>query len=156
LLAGGNHAGWRQPSRLESFSRDDRSIGRRIVLSTIQTASKPEFRSRLSQGSHLLLVVDEVHQVGSPTNSQILLIDAGSRLGLSATPTRYGDPGGTFKIFDYFGPVVPPVVSLNDAIQSGRLVPYEYHAHPVQLTALESDAWKDLTARIIREAARSP
>lgn len=156
LLAGGNHAAWRQPNRLESFSRDDRSVGRRIVLSTMQTASKPEFRSRLSQGSHLLLVADEVHQVGSPTNSQILLIDAGSRLGLSATPTRYGDPDGTSKILEYFGPVVPPVVSLNDAIRSGRLVPYEYHAHPVQLTALESDEWRDLTARIIREAARSP
>ena len=32
-----------------------------------------------------------------------LRINAGERLGLSATPIRYGDPEGTSAIFDYFG-----------------------------------------------------
>lgn len=156
LLAGGNHDAWRRPNRLESFSADDAEVGPRVVLSTMQTASKPEFRSRLRQGSHLLLVADEVHQIGSVSNAQILQIDAGARLGLSATPTRFGDEDGTARILSYFGPVVPPIVTLADAIRSGRLVPYEYHAHPIQLTAAESDAWKTLTERITREAARSP
>ncbi|MFP3184296.1 MAG: helicase-related protein [Paraburkholderia sp.] len=78
-------------------------------------------------------------------------IETGPRLGLSATPIRYGDPEGTAKIFDYFGPVIPPAISLQDAIQSGRLVEYEYHPHPVHLTAEEADNWKALTHRIFLE-----
>jgi superfamily II DNA or RNA helicase len=122
----------------------------------MQTARKTEFRSRLHQGDHLLLIADEVHQIGSPDNSQLLQTHVGPRMGLSATPTRFGDPDGTARLFDYFGPIIEPVVTLQDAIASGRLVPYEYHPHPVQLTASESENWKQLTTLIIREVARGP
>ena len=36
---------------------------------------------------------------GSPARRNILKINAGERLGLSATPIRYGDPEGTAAIF---------------------------------------------------------
>jgi superfamily II DNA or RNA helicase len=98
-----------------------------------------------------MIVADEVHQTGSAFNSRIYTLDSGPRLGLSATPTRYGDPDGTARMFGYFGPVIPPPVTLRDAIQSGRLVEYEYYPHPVRLTADEADEWKALTLRIIRE-----
>jgi superfamily II DNA or RNA helicase len=54
-------------------------------------------------------------------------------------------------MFAYFGPVVPPPVTLRDAIIAGRLVEYEYHPHPVRLTVDEANEWKALTLRIIRE-----
>ena len=122
----------------------------------MQTASKPEFRTKLRDESQLLLVADEVHQSGSPGNSGLFEIQAGARLGLSATPMRYGDLDGTAKIMSYFGDVIQPPFRLQDAIKSGLLVPYEYYPHPVQLNDDENEAWRALTLDIKREVARLP
>jgi len=154
LLAGAGHDRWRISRRLRGMTDPDCALGGRITLATMQTASMPEFLANVTAGPHLLVVVDEVHQVGSQQNSRIMDIDAGSRLGLSATPVRYGDPEGTAKIFAYFGAVVPPPISLIDAINAGRLVPYEYFPHPIHLTATEAAEWKDITRAIQLEVAR--
>jgi superfamily II DNA or RNA helicase len=154
LLAGAGNDNWRSYNRLRSMTDPETELGGRIVLSTMQTASMPEFIANVAAGDHLLVVADEVHQVGSPQNSKILSISAGGRLGLSATPIRYGDPEGTAKIFAYFGDVVPPKITLMDAVAAGRLVPYEYHPHPINLTATEAAEWKDLTKAIQFECMR--
>lgn len=154
LLAGGGKNTWRIPERLKGMTGPDTVNGGRIVLATMQTASMHEFRRNVVDGNHLLLVADEVHQLGSPHHSKIMNIDAGYRLGLSATPTRYGDPDGTKKIFDYFNGVVPPSITLSDAIKSGRLVPYEYFPHAINLSGDEADEWRDLTKQISQEIAR--
>jgi superfamily II DNA or RNA helicase len=154
LLAGAGNDRWRLPRRLRGMTDPDSSFGGRITLATMQTASMPEFLSNVAAGPHLLVVADEVHQVGSPQHSRIMDINAGSRLGLSATPVRYGDPEGTSKIFAYFGAVVPPPITLIDAIKAGRLVPYEYFPHPIHLTATEAADWKDVTRAIQLEIAR--
>jgi len=155
MLAGAGNSLWRRPGRLESLTAASPSLGPRIVIATMQTAAKAEFRGRVRAGEHLMLVADEVHQIGSPENAQIFELATGPRLGLSATPERYGDPEGTRRLFDYFGPVVPPVVTLEDAIRAGRLVEYRYHPHPLYLTANESDRWREITDQISREVARS-
>ena len=126
----------------------------RIVLATMQTASTERFRKGIMDGNHLLLVADEVHQIGSPENSKVLEIDAGARLGLSATPVRYGDPDGTQKIFHYFGGVIPPPFTLTDAIKCGRLVPYEYYPHAITLTAEEAEQWQKISHEISVEVAK--
>jgi superfamily II DNA or RNA helicase len=131
----------------------DGDIGR-IVLATMQTAATDSFRLNVLDGSHLLVVADEVHQIGSPSNARFLNVDAGKRLGLSATPKRYGDPDGTRKILDYFGDVLSPPITLNDAIKAGRLVEYEYYPHAINLTAEEADEWKALSTLIRQEMAR--
>ena len=154
LLAGGGNNAWRAPQRLRGMTGPDTAHGGRIVLSTMQTASMASFRDVVIGGNHLLLVADEVHQIGSRQHSLIMTIDAGTRLGLSATPVRYGDPEGTKLIFDFFGNVVPPPITLTDAIDVGRLVPYEYFPHSVNLTVKESDEWKSYTKKISREIAR--
>jgi superfamily II DNA or RNA helicase len=120
----------------------------------MDSASSEQFRKRVQQGDHLLVVADEVHRMGSPSNSRIMQIEAGARLGLSATPQRYGDPEGTKKIFDYFGPVIEPRITLADAVRAGRLVPYEYYPHPINLTATEADDWRKRTQAIKLEIAR--
>lgn len=155
MLAGAGNSLWRRPSRLESFTSASPALGPRIVLATMQTAAKAEFRGRVRAGEHLMIVADEVHQIGSPDNAQIFELETGPRLGLSATPERYGDAEGTRRIFGYFGPILPPVVTLEDAIRAGRLVEYRYHPHPLYLTSEESDRWRDLTEQISREVARS-
>ena len=154
LLAGGGNNAWRAPHRLKGMTAADSAHGGRIVLATLQTASMDAFRDAVVDGDHLLLVADEVHQIGSPQHARIMTLDAGSRLGLSATPVRYGDSDGTRRIFDYFGGTVPPPITLVDAIEAGRLVPYEYFPHALNLTAEEADEWRNYTDKIRREIVR--
>ena len=154
MLAGAGNDRWKGSRRLRSMTADDADLGRRIVLAMMPTAGSDEFRTSLTQGDHLLVVADEVHQIGSPQNSRFLEVEAGARLGLSATPKRYGDPQGTAKIMEYFGAVVPPRITLPDAVAAGRLVAYEYHPHAINLTAEEADAWLKETRAIQQEMAR--
>jgi len=151
LLAGAGNDRWKKLGRLRSMTDSSPDYGPRIILATMQTAATDEFLRLVHGGPHLMVVGDEVHQSGSQYNSRAYTIDTGPRLGLSATPTRYGDPEGTDRMLSYFGSIVPPPFTLQDAIKSGRLVEYEYYPHPVHLTADEADNWKTLTLRIIRE-----
>jgi len=155
LVAGVGNNRWRSPGRLKGMSNKDPELGPRIILSTMQTAASDNFIQSLSQGNHLMVVADEVHQIGSPFNSRIMSISSGPRLGLSATPNRYNDPEGTSRIFEYFGPIILPKFTLTDAIKAGRLVEYEYHPHPVHLTISEADNWRELTKQVFFEISRN-
>lgn len=151
LLAGAGHEKWKKAGRLSAMTNPSPELGKRIVLSTMQTAASDQFVTSVWPGPHLLIVADEVHQSGSHFNAKLYAIDAGARLGLSATPIRYGDPIGTARMLAYFGSVIPPQITLADAIASGRLVEYEYMPHPVHLTVDETEEWKKLTLKIRRE-----
>ncbi|MCG3774149.1 MAG: hypothetical protein JW395_0966 [Nitrospira sp.] len=154
LMAGGGCVKWKEQNRLRS--QTSAGLGtNRVVVATMQTASTDAFINGVAQGDHLLIVADEIHQIGSPKNSLALAIRSGASLGLSATPIRYGDPEGTQRIFDRFGPVIPPTITLQDAIAAGRLVNYEYFPHAVHLSDDESECWKRLTKQISFELAKS-
>ncbi len=155
LLAGAGHNKWKKPGRLAAMTDSSDDLGERIVLATMQTAASDDFLSAIRSGEHLLVIADEVHQSGSPFNSRLYFLASGPRLGLSATPIRYGDPEGTRSMFGYFGDVIPPPITLADAIKAGRLVEYEYTPHPVRLTADEADEWKKLTLKIRWEMGAS-
>lgn len=146
LPVGGGHTAYKKHA-LVSLHTDNRPEPR-IVIATLQTASTDDFLDRVSGGPHLMLVADEVHRVGAEQFSHLLTLEAGARLGLSATPERYGDTDGTAKIRHYFGDDLEPVITLSDAIALGRLCPYEYFAHTVTLNEEERDEWVALTIRI--------
>jgi len=152
LRCGAGHTKWRDDGLIGPWTRAG-SDTPRIVLSTMQTAAMTEFRSAIRQGEHVFLVADEVHRVGSPNHLQLLALDTGPRLGLSATPRRAGDPDGTARILDYFNGIVPPPFTLQDAIESGALTPYFYHVHTVTLTSTEQERWDEITKRIRRISA---
>ena len=154
LVCGGGHTKWKATGKLRAHTSPDLGMNR-IVLSTMQTAATDTFTKAVYGGKHLLIVADEVHQIGSPFNARAMAIESGAALGLSATPIRYGDLEGTAKIFKRFGPVLPPPITLQDAIDSGRLVNYEYHPHPVHLSEDEAERWKKLTKQISLELAKS-
>ena len=154
LRCGAGHTKWRDDRLLGSWTRAG-SDTPRLVLSTMQTAASDDFRLALRQGTHLFLVADEVHRIGSPNHQKLLLLDSGPRLGLSATPRRAGDPDGTARILDYFQGIVPPPFTLQDAIKSGSLTPYFYHVHTVTLTAAEQSRWDEITKRVRRFSAQS-
>jgi superfamily II DNA or RNA helicase len=121
----------------------------------MDTAASERFGALIHQGDHVLVVADEVHRLGSAMRRRVLDWESGSRLGLSATPYRAGDPEGTAAIFDYFGPVVQPPFTLADAIASGALTPYVYNVHVVRLTPDEQQKWDEESARIRQLYARS-
>lgn len=156
LMAGAGHGRDSWSRRLADYTRDDPSLGQRIVLATYQTASTPRFLELLRAGEHLLVVGDEVHRVGAPDTRRFLsTVDAGGRLGLSATPDRYGDPVGTSAIFDYFGAILNPEFTLRDALDARVLVPYDYHFETCELTEDEQVAWDEFTERVSKEIARN-
>lgn len=155
MLAGDGQNRWKLHGRLKSMTTADLELGPRVTLAMMPTAATDLFLAGVAESDELLLVVDEVHQLGSPINSRALKIAAGLRLGLSATPRRYGDIEGTKRLIDYFGGVVPPPITLGDAMKAGRLVPYQYFPHAISLNADEADQWLDFTNRIKKEIARS-
>lgn len=95
-----------------------------------------------------LIVGDEAHNLGAPRLEQSLPRRVGLRLALSATPERYFDEQGTQFLFDYFGPVLQPELTLADAIRQGALVHYLYYPILVDLTQAEAYAYARLTTRI--------
>jgi DNA phosphorothioation system restriction enzyme len=95
-----------------------------------------------------LIIGDEAHNLGSPRLEQSLPRNIGLRLALSATPERYFDEQGTEVLFDYFGPVLQPELTLADAMRQGALVRYLYYPVLVELTEAETTAYAKLTKRI--------
>lgn len=147
LLAGGSNDKWRHHSLLRLFTEPNGDA--RLTIATIQTACTRDFRNRVNGGDHLLLVADEVHRLGAPEVRKALTIAAGARLGLSATPDRYGDAEGTAAIRDYFGETLDPVITLAAAISLGRLCKYKYFPHVVQLDEDEVAEWKTRTQQMV-------
>lgn len=151
LRAGAGHNSWMDNLRLWTQLGEQR----RLVIATVQTACSEEFRARLTGGTHLLLVADEVHRLGSPKH-RTLLDDSlfGARLGLSATPERAGDPEGTAALLAFFHRILEPRYSLADAVRDEVLCRYFYRPHVVELAPEEYDEWKAITADLSKLFAR--
>jgi superfamily II DNA or RNA helicase len=151
LLAGAGHSRRTWEDTIADFTRDMPDLGPRLTIATMATASSPAFLSRVQGGSHLLIVADEVHRIGAPSLLSLLHLEAGGRLGLSATPERYGDPNGTAAIFNFFDRTLLPTFQIKDAIAAGRLVPYDYFVQEISLSDSEQSEWDSLTQQIQRQ-----
>lgn len=147
LICGTGHSLWRKQGILEAWTAPE-TKNNTVVVTTMDTAAGDKFLSSITQGDHLLVVADEVHRIGSQRRSKFLAVEAGERLGLSATPIRYGDPEGTQAIMDYFGGIVKPVYTLQDAIHDGVLTKYFYYPTTMHLSISEQDDWNELTKKI--------
>ena len=97
--------------------------------------------------SCILLIIDEVHNIGSQQYRKKLPDCYKHRLGLTATIQRYFDESGTEFIKNYFSGVVS-TVTLEDSIKKGFLCEYNYYPHIVTLTQSESIEYFSLTKRI--------
>jgi DNA phosphorothioation system restriction enzyme len=121
------------------------------IITTNSTFITEGFQSQLKYLPEKTIIVgDEVHNLGSQKLEESLPRCVGLRLGLSATPERYFDEGGTQSLFSYFGSVLQPEFTLKDAISQGALVHYLYYPVLVELTATESRAYAKLTQKIGR------
>lgn len=154
LLCGDGNSIWKRQNELERWTSTTPST-KKVIIATMPTAANPAFLSRVTGGPHLFIVADEVHRLGSPQRQRIFSIDAGARLGLSATPERYGDPEGTDAIFSYYGGIVCPEFSLEDAIKKGVLTKYFYHPQKVYLNTEEQAEWNSISKEISKIIGRS-
>lgn len=144
LLCGDGNNAWKKDNLLRLWTSPSDSMNK-ITIAIMDTACSGQFVNSVLPGEHLLIVADEVHRIGSSVRRNIFNIDAHERMGLSATPIRYGDVEGTNAIFDYFGGIVEPVFSLEDAIRTNVLTKYYYHPMQISLTEQEQDEWNELT-----------
>jgi len=156
LAVGGVSGKGMWEAQIGDFTRPTSALGPRIIVATVQSASKSGFISKVHGGNHLLVVADEVHRVGAPGFRSVLGIKAGGTLGLSATPERFGDPEGTKAIHDYFGVALEPKIGIGEAVELKRLVPYDYFVHRISLSDTERTEWDHLSLEIGRIFAALP
>lgn len=146
---GGGVGNWSK--ELPRFTSPDIALGGRVIVAVVKSASGQEFQRRIRSGEHLLVVADEVHNIGSPTARTVMksLNSTAKRLGLSATYKRSNDEVGTTAIEEFFGDVLQPPFGIRDAIREGRLVPYYYDFEVCNLNEDEIKKFKSLTQRIV-------
>lgn len=120
------------------------------VMIVTHEALKSEKLLRLldkaKKNTSLMLIGDEVHNLGSVGFQSAAPDVFKYRLGLSATFERQFDEEGTQFLLDYFGKVVFEF-SLAEAI-GVCLVPFDFFVHQVVLDEQEEDDWAELTYKI--------
>jgi len=118
------------------------------------TFSNPPFQ-KLIEGfpGTLCFIADEMHNLGANIMLEALPDKASFRLGLSATPDRYGDEQGTKALAQFFGPQLIEF-GLKEAIAHGFLCQYYYYPVPVPLTEEEMEEYKQLSIQIARAYGR--
>jgi superfamily II DNA or RNA helicase len=111
------------------------------------SAELREFIAQLPPKIRVLIIADEVHNLGTRSFHENRPESVPYRLGLSATPVRQYDASGTAELFAFFGPTVFEF-DLGEAIRAGCLTPYNYCLHEVQLGDHEMEEWKRLTEQL--------
>ena len=149
-----NRQQWEQPldGALDALLAGVTSILPIVVVNQTFLTDAFQCRLRPTKVQHLL-IADEVHNLGASKLQHTLNPLIKYRLGLSATPERYGDEEGTQAILDYFGDVVYEF-TLKEAIARNVLCRYFYFPVLVALTENEKERYWELTMQISRAMAR--
>jgi len=158
MLAGKGH-NWKNNPHKRTFISDIPLP--KIIIATMKSASSDDFIEYFKQAEDPILIADEVHRLGSPTNRKILSsIKFKERLGLSATPERLYDAQGNQALTMAFGdsPVynldIGDKVKISDKdekeipILGNFLSRYNYYFETVSLTQAEQEKWDNLTKQI--------
>lgn len=120
-----------------------------VLLLTHDSLKSDRIKRLLTKASNqcsIMLIGDEVHNLGSVGYMESALDIYKYRLGLSATFERQFDETGTHFLLDHFGKVVFEY-SLDQAIGQ-CLVPFKYHVCEVTLDEDEENEWTELTHQI--------
>ena len=128
-----------------------------VIFTTHATASSQIFRDMVKEcGVDSLLIVDEVHGIGSKNQKLALEPFYKYRLGVSATPERWMDDVGNEVISSFFGDIVYQF-TLSDALirinpDTGKtfLTPYEYYPIFVELTDEEFENYSYYSSIIVQ------
>lgn len=124
-----------------------------IIISTYASFTRSNVFDILNgfEKSKVLLIADEVHNMGSPTIMKRLGdIKYLRRIGLSATPERQFDDDTNRKLFRFFGAEKQYTYeySMEEAIENDVLCRYFYYPHLVRLTDDEFEKYVELSLKI--------
>ncbi|QSV63857.1 MAG: DNA phosphorothioation system restriction enzyme [Dolichospermum sp. DL01] len=151
ILAFDNLRSWQSQLSTQIYNLCSGSQDFVTIITTNSTLIGDGFQTQLKYFPPKTLIIgDEAHNLGAPKLEESLPRNVGLRLALSATPERYFDDDGTESLLDYFGHILQPEFSLQDAISQGALVHYIYNPVLVELTENESIAYLKLTKKIGR------
>ena len=120
------------------------------LLTTNQTFSSPYVQSLISKcRTEILLVADEVHNLGAKVLQQSLNTKIQYRLGLSATLERHRDEAGTNELYKYFGEKCIEY-DLEQAIDAGYLTRYYYYPIVTSLDQDELNLYRELSKKLAK------
>ena len=161
LVASSKEPKWK--SKISSLHRDFyMNLEDKVVIMTTHDTLASDFFVKYIKKirSDKLLIVDEVHGIGSSQRLNGLIGEYDYRLGLSATPKRWFDEEGTQAIYDYFGDVVfefdikRALTDINPDTGKHYLTPYYYYPIIVDLNDEEYAEYRELSQKIAKAIAR--
>lgn len=154
----GSNTKWRKDLEMLLLDMSDKKIKTAIIFTTHATASSDKFVQIIRSSKYdtkILFIGDEVHATGSAKQRDALLPEYEYRIGLSATPERMFDEGGTSLIREYFGgksfefTIADALRTINPLTGRPFLNRFEYHPVFVMLTDAESKKYAKITQQII-------
>jgi len=153
LIADSRNPNWKNIMVDKLLDLDMGIIDNLIIYTTHNTFSNNDFIDIIKKykeelkDKKILVIVDEVHGIGSLMRKKGLIQEYDFRLGLSATPKRWFDIEGTDKIYKYFDKSVYSY-ELKNAIKDGYLTPYYYKPYFITLTEDEIKNYIEKTKKI--------
>jgi len=126
-----------------------------IFISTYATFNGVKFQDifRNLKSDDIILIADEVHNLGTKRSINNYLSGVTKRIGLSATPNRKFDELGTSNIEQYFNSYAPNHTynySMLKAIKDGFLTPYYYYPKFIKLTDNEMEQYAEYSERLLK------
>lgn len=123
-------------------------------ICTNATFTNPYVQEQIGKiKSPVLLLVDEAHNFGAKSLSQLLDDRFEYRLALSATLERHRDEEGTAALYNFFGKKCI-VYSLERAIKEDKLTPYKYHPVLVYLNEEELDHYEQISYELSKHVIK--
>lgn len=125
-----------------------------VIITTYATFNRRDFQNFLSKTKSIddfIYIADEAHNIGSPSSLKHLPEMIDYRIGLSATPERVYDEGGSKKMYDFFESYPPKYTyrfTMKDAIDQNILCHYDYHPVFIQLTPAEMTEYNRITDQL--------
>lgn len=153
----GSNSKWKKDLEMLLLDMSDGKIKTAIIFTTHATASDDKFIRIIRNTKYftkILFIGDEVHATGSAKQRKALLPEYEYRIGLSATPERMFDEGGTSLIRDYFGgksfefTIADALSTINPLTGRPFLNAFKYYPVFVPLTEAESKRYAKISQQI--------
>ena len=154
----GSNSKWKKDLEMLLLDLSDGKIKTAIIYTTHDTASNDKFIQIIRRSKYqtkILFIADEVHATGSAKQRNALLPEYDYRIGLSATPERMFDEGGTSLIRKYFGDksfeftIADALNTTNPLTGRPFLNKFRYHPIFVPLTEDENKKYGKISQQII-------
>lgn len=153
----GSNSKWKREIEILLLDLSDKKINTAIIFTTHDTASNDKFTKIIRDNKYdtkVLFICDEVHAVGSAKQRDALLTEYEYRIGLSATPERMFDEGGTNIIREYFGnrsfefSISDALSTINPLTVRPFLNTFRYYPVFVPLTEAETKRYAKVSQQI--------